>query len=182
MKLWIVRHAMPLITSGVCYGSTDVVADTNQTLLAASALAQTLPSQCNVLGSPLQRCIQLTQALSLLRPDLKLQNESRLREMDFGSWEGVAWDAIPQKAMQDWTDDFGSHRFGGAESANEVLTRVASLWDEAQQNRDENQVWVTHAGVARAAHLLSKGIRRVESPSQWPKDAPAYGQWWCVNI
>jgi len=82
MKLWIVRHAMPLIASGVCYGSTDLAAATHQTLLAASALAQTLPSQCNVLGSPLQRCIQLTQALSVLRPDLKLQNESRLREMD----------------------------------------------------------------------------------------------------
>ena len=97
------------------------------------------------------------------------------------TWEGVAWDAIPLAAMQAWTDDFGAHRFGGVESANEVLARVASLWDEAQQQPEENQVWITHAGVARAVFLLSQGIRTVDSASQWPKDAPGYGEWWCVD-
>jgi len=93
----------------------------------------------------------------------------------------VAWDAIPLAAMQAWTDDFGAHRFGGVESANEVLARVADLWHAARQQPDENQVWITHAGVARAAHLLAQGIRSVDSASQWPKDAPGYGQWRCVS-
>ena len=181
MKLWIVRHAKPLIESGVCYGALDVAADAPHTLQTARALAQTLPVQCKVSVSPLQRCKQLANALSDLRPDLKPQTDSRLREMDFGTWEGVAWDAIPLVAMQAWTDDFGAHRFGGLESANEVLARVAELWDAALQQPEENQVWITHAGVARAAFLISQGIRTVENASQWPKDAPGYGQWWCVD-
>jgi alpha-ribazole phosphatase len=102
--------------------------------------------------------------------------------MEFGTWEGVAWDAIPLVAMQAWTDDFGAHRFGGVESANEVLARVAELWDAAQQQPEENQVWITHAGVARAALLLSQGSRTVDTAIQWPKDAPAYGEWWRIDF
>jgi alpha-ribazole phosphatase len=181
MKLWIVRHAKPLIEGGVCYGALDVAADAPHTLQAAYALAQALPLNCKVSVSPLQRCKQLAEALSELRPELKTQTDTRLREMDFGTWEAVAWDAIPLAAMQAWTDDFGAHRFGGVESANEVLARVADLWHAARQQSDENQVWITHAGVARAAQLLSQGIQSVDSASQWPKDAPGYGQWRCVS-
>ena len=182
MALWIARHATPLIASGVCYGTLDVAADTQHTLQAARALAQALPVQCKVWVSPLQRCMQLAKALSDLRSELTPQTEMCLREMDFGTWEGVAWDMIPLAAMQAWTDDFGAHRFGGVESANEVLTRVADEWDAARQHPDKDQVWITHAGVARAAKLLSQGIRRVDSASQWPKNAPGYGEWWRLDI
>jgi alpha-ribazole phosphatase len=101
--------------------------------------------------------------------------------MDFGTWEGVAWDAIPLVAMQAWTDDFGSHRFGGVESANEVLARVAEVWNETRTRCVDHQVWITHAGVARAVQLISQGVLSVDSASQWPQDAPGYGQWWCLN-
>ena len=88
MALWIVRHATPLIASGVCYGALDVAADTQHTLLAAHALSQAIPLNCKVWVSPLQRCMQLVDALSDIRPELKLQIDTRLREMDFGTWEG----------------------------------------------------------------------------------------------
>ena len=182
MALWIVRHATPLIASGVCYGALDVAADAQHTLQAARALAPALPVQCKVWVSPLQRCMQLADALSDIRPELKPQTDTRLREMDFGIWEGLAWDAIPLPAMQAWTDDFGAHRFGGVESANEVLARVADLWDAARQHPDEPQVWITHAGVARATQLLSQGIRTVVNASQWPKDAPGYGEWLRIDF
>lgn len=182
MKLWIARHATPLIASGVCYGALDVAADAQHTLQAAHALAQALPASCTVLVSPLQRCLQLADALSALRPELKPQTDVRLREMDFGRWEGMAWDAIPLEDMQVWTGDFGAHRFGGVESANEVLARVGHVWDAARQHLGENHVWITHAGVARAAQLLSQGVRSVDSASQWPKEAPGYGQWWCLEV
>jgi len=182
MKLWIARHAKPVIEGGVCYGALDIAADATHTSQTARELAQALPVKCKVLVSPLQRCKQLANALSDLRPDLKPQTDTRLREMDFGKWEGVTWDEIPLAAMQAWTDDFGEHRFGGGESANEVLDRVAELWDAARQHPEENQVWITHAGVARAALLLSQAIRSVDTAIQWPKDAPGYGQWWRIDF
>jgi len=181
MKLWIVRHATPLVASGVCYGSLDVEADALHSLQAAQALAQALPLHCHLLVSPLKRCMQLAEALSEIRVDLKLRTDTRLREMDFGTWEGLAWNEIPLAAMQTWTDDFGAHRFGGVESANEFLARVAKLWDAALEDGYQYQAWITHAGVARAAQLLSQDIRSVESASQWPVAAPGYGQWLCID-
>ena len=40
-----------------------------------------------------------------------------------------------------------------------------------------DQVWITHAGVARAAVLLEQGIRMPLSAAQWPAQAPGFGCW-----
>ncbi len=175
MALWIVRHARPLIAAGICYGVMDVQADEAATDHAARALAEVLPAGAVLRVSPLMRCQQLARSLCASRADLPVRTDPRLREMDFGTWEGVAWNAIPQVALQAWTDDFGNHRFGGAESANEVLVRVALVWDEDHGAHDT--VWITHAGVARAANLLAGGVRALTRADQWPLDAPSYGQW-----
>ena len=175
MALWIVRHARPLIAAGICYGVMDVQADAAETEQAARALAAALPMGAVLRVSPLTRCQQLARALCAFRTDLQARTDPRLREMDFGCWEGVAWDAIPQAALQAWTDDFGKHRFGRVESSNEVLARVARVWDEDQGEHDT--VWITHAGVARAAHLLADGVRVLTRADQWPVQAPGYGQW-----
>jgi alpha-ribazole phosphatase len=175
MALWIVRHARPLIAAGICYGVMDVQADAAETDQAARALAAALPTGAALRVSPLTRCQQLARALCAVRADLRAHTDPRLREMDFGVWEGVAWNAIPQQALQAWTDDFGNHRFGGAESSNEVLARVAQVWDEVQGHHDT--IWITHAGVARAAHLLADGVRTLTRADQWPLHAPGYGKW-----
>lgn len=106
--------------------------------------------------------------------------DARLKEMDFGQWEGVPWSQVPRAALDHWLADFGDHRFGGAESANEVLARVAPAWADAQQATQRtglDTLWLTHAGVIRAVSLLAQGVQRITSANQWPMDAPAYGQW-----
>lgn len=182
MALWIVRHAQPMIDAGICYGALDMQADASATLASALALAQVLPHGLKVDVSPLQRCQQLKVALQSLRTDLFFNLEPRLAEMHFGVWEGIAWDAIDLQALRAWTDDFGNHRFGGVESTNSVLQRVAEVWDQALRSSAQNQAWITHAGVARAADLISKGIREVSDASQWPKHAPAYGAWITLDL
>lgn len=175
VTLWIARHALPLIAPGVCYGALDVSAQPEATYAAALGLASVLPPQLSVHVSPLRRCTQLAQALQALREDLHFVQDPRLAEMDFGHFEGVSWDAIDPAALAQWTDDFGDHRFGGVESANDVLARVGAAWDAAMTAG--SQVWLTHAGVARACTLLSQGVRRVQQAEQWPVAAPAFGQW-----
>ena len=176
MKLWLARHAQPLIAPGVCYGATDVAADAQATLAAAQALALCLPVGLLLWSSPLQRCELLTHDLLGLRPDLSYKTDARLAEMDFGCWEGQRWDAIPQADYDLWTADFGQHRFGGKESVQAFMARVTSAWDDAQLARQET-VWITHAGVIRAASLLAQGVRQVDQAAQWPQAAPAFGGW-----
>ena len=174
-RLWLARHARPLVEPGLCYGALDVAADAADTLRAATALAAMLPAGACLLTSPLRRCEQLAQSLCALRPDLALQTEVRLAEMNFGCWEGQRWDAIPRAAFDQWMADFGGHAFGGAESVDALMQRVASVWDEAALS-PRAQVWITHAGVIRATTLIARGVRRVTRGKQWPRDVLAFGE------
>lgn len=176
MKLWLVRHAQPLIAPGLCYGATDVPADEAATLQTAQTLADRLPQGVVMATSPLQRCEHLAHVLQGLRPDLTCKTDVRLVEMDFGCWEQQRWDAIPQADYDRWTADFGQHRFGGKESVADVMQRVGAAWDESQR-QGQNAVWITHAGVIRAAGLLARGVRGVTQAADWPQQAPAFGGW-----
>lgn len=176
MRLWLVRHAQPLVAAGVCYGASDLPADEAATQACAAQLAPQLPPGVALITSPLQRCERLAQQIKALRPDLMLKRDARLAEMDFGCWEGQRWDSIPQSAFDAWTADFGAHLFGGRESVNQLLQRVAAVRAEALQQGGD-AVWVTHAGVIRAMALLAQGIERLEHAEQWPRHAPGFGEW-----
>lgn len=178
MTLWLVRHAKPLVEQGVCYGALDVAADATATREAAVALAAALPLGVTVHASPLQRCEQLAHFLRGLRPDLAYRTDARLAEMDFGAWEGQRWDAIARSELDAWTDAFATWRCGGGECVQDFMARVAAAWDDACV-QDPPTVWITHAGVIRAATLLAQGQRLISRADQWPVEAPAWGKW-CV--
>ncbi len=181
MKLWLVRHARPLIDAGVCYGATDVPADAAHTASTAAQLAPLLPPGLALWTSPLQRCNALAEALCVLRPDLPLRRDARVAEMDFGCWEGVRWDDIPRSAYDDWTARFGSARFGGRESVNELLQRVADARAEAL-GLGQDALWVTHAGVLRAMALLDQGLHTLDAAPQWPQAVAGWGEWQALEF
>jgi len=172
--LWLVRHGRPVLPAGVCYGMTDVPADTRHTEVIAHALAGDIPPGASLLSSPLQRCSALARALHQVRPDLSLRVEPRIAEFDFGCWEGWRWDAIPKSALDAWTEQFARHRFGGVDCVQDMLDRVGTVWD-AYKDAAKSQVWITHAGVMSAAGLLAQGIRVIDKADAWPRHAPQYG-------
>ncbi|HZF82948.1 MAG TPA: histidine phosphatase family protein, partial [Burkholderiaceae bacterium] len=101
MKLWLQRHAPVLCAPGLCYGATDHAAEDEATQAAAAALAAELPTGVVPWTSPLRRCVGLAQALAALRPDLPpARVDARLAEMDFGAWEGQAWQAIARAELE----------------------------------------------------------------------------------
>ncbi len=179
--LWLVRHAQPLVASGLCYGATDVPADAQATRQAAQALAPKLPPNTTVISSTLQRCELLTLNLQGIRPDLTYKTDARLTEMNFGQWEGQRWEHITRAAFDAWTADFSGYRFGGQETVAEFMQRVSLAWRELPQWPGP-VLWVTHAGVIRAATLLSQGVHSVTQASQWPTEAPAFGDWCTLTL
>lgn len=181
MKLWLVRHAQPEVATGVCYGRLDVAADATATAQCALALAARLPHATRVRTSPLRRCQQLAQGLLELRPDLAYTTEPRLQEMDFGLWEGRAWQEIAQAELSAWTNNFAHYAVGHhGESVTQVMARVAAAFDEIDGAPDT--LWITHAGVIRAMDLIARGLRQIERADQWPLDAPDYGQWRTLTL
>ncbi|MEO7106664.1 MAG: histidine phosphatase family protein [Rhodoferax sp.] len=176
MTLWLVRHAQPLVATGVCYGASDIAADPAATQAAAHSLADALPDGVTVISSTLQRCERLTQVLRGLRPDFAYKSDTRLQEMDFGEWETKRWDSIPRAELDAWTHAFATWRCGGAESVGDFMARVGAVWDESLAV-NQPVVWITHAGVIRAATLLANGVRHIDDATQWPAQAPAFGDW-----
>ena len=164
-----------------------MAADAVATAASAEALAAALPASVQLAHhSPLQRCAQLARALQALRPGLALHADARLQELDFGDWEGRAWDAIGRAPVDAWTADFASHRPGGGESLADMLQRVAAALAAARAapNGSGNAVlWITHAGVARCVQwLLRHGSATLPRADQWPVAAPGFGAWEVLDL
>lgn len=181
MKLWLARHARPLAEEGTCYGASDLAADPAATAAAARALAAVLPAGLPVTCSPLRRCRQLAAALQVVRPDLAPVFDQRLAELDFGCWEGVRWDAIARAEFERWEADFAGHRFGGHESVGELVARVASALGDARA-AGLDRLWITHAGVDRAATLLLRGAGAPARAADWPRAGLAFGTARCLEL
>ena len=198
LDLWLIRHAQPLVDSGICYGQTDVLADSAATALAAQTLAQQLPQGLSIFCSPLQRCELLAHTLYGLRADLSFKNDIRLSEMHFGNWEMQAWAQIPRSQLDDWTADFAHYPVGQhGESTMGVVQRVLqALVDASTQafasvrksSDPRAMVWITHAGVIRAVGWLMETLALMEQleptgpaeqhhPTLYPARPLRAGEW-----
>ena len=175
-RLWLLRHGPVECAEGICYGVSDIKAlEPHSREIAVRAAAQ-LPAGLDFYASPLGRCAQLAFALEALRPDLLAQFDTRIAEMNFGEWEGQAWNDIPRAEFDDWLRDFAEAPAGATgECTNGFMDRVGDAYDNWLAS-GQDAAWVTHAGVIRAVLLLHQGVRRVERADRWPTRAIAMGE------
>lgn len=160
MALIFVRHTTPRVAPGTCYGRTDLpLADSfeAEARAVAATLAQVSPDG-PILSSPLSRCRRLAEYLGPFEP------RAAFVEMDFGSWEGRPWDAIPRAELDAWAGDFLGARPHGGESVAALRDRVAA----GLAGLSPGTVIVTHAGVIKAAAAILK------HPEGWDIK-PAFG-------
>ena len=181
MKLHLLRHAQTTANAGLCYGITDVpVPHAATRALAAIAADRFLDGQHAWSCSPLKRCAGVAEAIVERRPGLDIRKDPRLAEMDFGAWEGRPWAAIPRPELDAWTLDFADTPAGGTgETVRLFMQRVGAAFDDWRHG-GRDAVWITHAGVLRAAWLLQVGGHCPAHAGQWPRRAIAFGE--CVTI
>ena len=184
MRLWLLRHARVTLEAGLCYGASDVPADPALTMTAARYWADRLPDVAEWRVSGLGRARQLAQAIRTVRPTVpEASVDIRLNEMDFGHWELTPWSAIPQQAFDVWMADFAHHRFGGVESTQMLLDRVGLALADLMAGGSPDTVWITHAGVIRAADSLAKGgAIPIAHVQHWPREAPEPGGGLCLEL
>ena len=156
MRLYLVRHARPLVQDGVCYGSSDLRVDAAHQSHVLSQLLPALPAGASVYSSPLQRCSALASALAPALGAGEPVFDGRLAEMDFGSWEMQAWDAIPRTEIDAWAADLPHYRPGGGECLLEVARRVKSFHEEMCALLKHTAVVVAHAGTIRLLHAAEQ--------------------------
>lgn len=146
--LYLIRHTTPAIAPGICYGQLDIdVADSFAS--EANNVLHYLPPQQLILTSPLLRTRRLAEHLAQAQ-HCELRSDTRLREKNFGVWEGKAWDDIDRCEIDAWADDFMGYAAQDGESAQQVMQRVQSFLSEVAQLPQKNIALVAHAGSIRA--------------------------------
>ena len=105
-----------------------------------------------ILSSPMLRCRAFAQELASAR-DIPLLEDSRLREIGFGEWEGKTSAAImasdPAALQRFWADPVANPPPGG-EAILAFHARVSEAWRHWQQELAGQRVLlVAHGGVIR---------------------------------
>ncbi|MFG1496965.1 histidine phosphatase family protein [Saccharospirillum sp. HFRX-1] len=136
-----VRHGAPLET-GFCYGHSDPILLATPAQTAARLKLKLAPWQ-RLFTSPSPRCAQLALAL-----DEKAELIPALRELNFGDWEGKAWDAIDRAGLDRWAQQPLEFVIPGGESGRDLYRRVADWANTIRLGKDD--LIIAHAGSLRA--------------------------------
>lgn len=146
------RHPAPDIAPGLCYGRLDVgLSAAGHTALAAMRMTLATAGIGKVVTSPARRCLLLAQAIAptpLIDP--------RLQELDFGAWEGVAWDTVPRAALDAWAADPLAFAPPDGETGAALIERVGRAV-AALLAAGEDCIVVTHGGPLRLLPALLRG-------------------------
>lgn len=162
MQVFLIRHPKPVIDAGICYGRLDV--DAHAPHAVADDIRPLLPRDVPVYSSPLRRARQLAEAL---HPEPVF--DARLAEIDFGDWEGRAWDDIERDALDAWAADVTGFVPPNGESVARLQARVLDF--AASLAALPAVALVAHAGVLRAL----VGHWRQLPVAEWTQLAFAYG-------
>jgi broad specificity phosphatase PhoE len=129
----------------------------------AQALARRLAPVAfdRVITSPLFRARETAEVLA---PGARLEADPRLREMDYGAWEGRTYeqiDALDAETRREW--ELAPDRLAcpGGESGNQVAERVRAFLDDLLE---EHKRWHARASF-RAA---TSGMGRIAAPPERP--------------
>lgn len=111
-----------------------------------------------IVSSPLARCAEFARALAQ-RHSLPLRFDSRLSEMNFGSWDGRTAAEIMQTdatALSDFWNDPWRHGPPGGESLAQLRARVLAGWRDIVQEHRSTLV-VSHGGPIRLMLCEARG-------------------------
>lgn len=162
LRLLLVRHGETAWNAtGRFQGQLDTdlnVAGQRQ----ATAVAESLASEeiNAVYASDLRRAYDTAVAIAARHP-VTVRAEPRLRQMDFGSWQGLTYAQMQEQDPErfaDWNADRVNQCPPGGESLSQVATRLTSLLDQVRaQHADQTVVLVSHGGTVRLMLCLLLG-------------------------
>ena len=138
------------VPPGLCYGQLDVPL-ASSFAEEAQAVRETLARQFPaglppIWSSPSLRCRRLAETL-----DAPFQIDARLKELNFGIWEGRTWAELDSPEARHWGDNWQTAAPPQGESLDQLLARLRGFLDEIGGG---DALLLTHAGPIRAMHHL----------------------------
>nr|WP_027336050.1 histidine phosphatase family protein [Halomonas sp. HL-48] len=149
-----------------------------------------------IYSSDLNRCQQTLEWIQAAKEGVPVALEPRLRELDFGEYEGKVYDELKDLPhYRAWIDSVGELQIPGGESAAHLRARLeAWLHDvavNAQQGSQRKILAVTHGGVIRelrrrfeTIHFWDGSVSQAQG-RRWTltyhTDANGKGDWQCSS-
>jgi alpha-ribazole phosphatase len=159
--LWLIRHGEPAGVRGRCYGKLDVglsAAGKAQMERAADCLkAERIDA---IYSSPRVRTTESARIVASLH-DCACQADEGLCEIDFGDFEGLAYDEIAVRypeLYRQWMESPTELQFPNGESFGEMKVRVLRVFEAIRKwNEGRTVAIATHGGVIRI--LLASALQ-----------------------
>jgi alpha-ribazole phosphatase len=163
MDLYLFRHGITNWNKEKRYlGHTDIGVITSE--LSQLSILQKVLSRVDfdyVCTSDLRRC---QETLAFLSIPSQVIIDGRLREINFGNWEGKTYDDLKyQIAYQNWLENWEVYPIPNGESADTFKSRIESFFYELFQEAvattpasNKKILIMTHGGVIR--YLVSKYV------------------------
>ena len=166
MKLYLVRHGeTELNVKKVYYGSTDcelTEKGKEQAVSLKTAFAD-IPLDL-VLESPLKRA-KTTADLLLGEKEVPRLEDDRLKELDFGGWEGKSYRELQGDPLyEEWCREWKTTRPPRGESFLDLAGRVRSFYADLLKREEEQVLIVAHHAVLQQ---LMACLLEAEPESCW---------------
>lgn len=163
MKIYFTRHGETEWNSrDIICGITEIgLSDKGieQAKELAGKISRSCPDISVLISSPMKRALD-TAAYAAKALGLDIITDKRLREWNYGSYEGKHRDA---EGFLDAKLEFGCRMPGGGESVFDLVNRVYGLIDEIREKyADKNVLLVCHGGICRVIETYGRNMTRKE--------------------
>jgi alpha-ribazole phosphatase len=156
MKIVLIRHPAPLIDPGICYGRLKVkLHPAASTDVARLAVDPALRGISRIWSSPAERCRCVADTIAA-STNAVLTIDDRLQELDFGDWEGRAWDAVDRADLDRWAAAPLAFAPPRGESGAAIVSRVRAFHDDLRRDQSDCVV-VSHGGPLKILAALLDG-------------------------
>lgn len=156
--LYLIRHGKTG-QSGRYIGSMDIPLSAAGVKQIQGLHATLLDNSFDhVLASPMLRC---RQSCEILFPDQPIHYSEKLREIDFGRWEGLNFQEIASKdqgLIEQWVENPLAFQFPEGEEISSFITRIKEVAKELSQLEEKKVCVLCHGGVIRGLLCQFLGI------------------------
>lgn len=154
--LYLVRHGHTEVADN------GIVAGFNDVKLSATG-EESLIELCSSIGE-IQFNSYLASDLIRAQRSMELLTtqpfviDDRLRELNFGDWEGMSWNSVHQQQpelLNTWSSDWVNNRPPSGETFKDLAIRCSSWLEEQSLNDGLNTLVAAHGGSIRALLCLA---------------------------
>ena len=152
-RIWLVRHGEPAGVRGRCYGKLDIgLSEAGRVQMERTAARLQSEELDAIYTSPRVRTEESARALAALH-ERECRQDARLREIDFGDFEGLTYDEISVRypdLYRQWMESPTEVQFPNGESFAAMRVRVLASFEAIRARHEGRTVAiVTHGGVIR---------------------------------